>query len=113
MQPTIFANVDNSMTIAREEIFGPVLCIIGYNNLNDAVDIANDTIYGLSGYVSGENIDEVRKVASSLKTGMVHINYAPLDQSAPFGGYKMSGNGKEWGTYGIEDFLETKAIMSK
>ena len=113
VQPTIFANVENSMTIAREEIFGPVLCIIGYNNLNDAVDIANDTIYGLSGYVSGENIDEVRKVASSLKTGMVHINYAPLDQSAPFGGYKMSGNGKEWGAYGIEDFLETKAIMSK
>ncbi len=111
IKPTIFANVTNQMTIAREEIFGPVLSIIGYKDEHEAVKIANETIYGLSGYVSSENIDKAKKVADKLRTGMVHINNAPGDQSAPFGGYKMSGNGREWGEFGFEDFLEVKAIM--
>ena len=111
IKPTIFANVNNDMTIAKEEIFGPVLSIIGYKNETDAINIANETMYGLSGYVSSENIDKARSVAAKLRTGMVHINNAPGDQSAPFGGYKMSGNGREWGEYGIEDFLEVKSIM--
>ena len=111
IEPTIFANVTNDMTIAREEIFGPVLSILGYNDEEDAINIANETIYGLSGYVSSENIENAKEVASKLRTGMVHINNAPGDQAAPFGGYKMSGNGREWGEYGLEDFLEIKSVM--
>ena len=111
IEPTIFANVTNDMTIAREEIFGPVLSILGYNDEEDAINIANETIYGLSGYVSSENIDNAKEVASKLRTGMVHINNAPGDQAAPFGGYKMSGNGREWGEFGLEDFLEIKSVM--
>lgn len=104
IKPTIFANVTNDMTIAREEIFGPVLSILGYKDEEEAIKIANETIYGLSGYVSSENINNAKAVASKLRTGMVHINNAPGDQSAPFGGYKMSGNGREWGEFGLEDF---------
>ena len=111
IEPTIFANVTNDMTIAREEIFGPVLSILGYKDEQDAINIANETIYGLSGYVSSENIENAKSVASKLRTGMVHINNAPGDQSAPFGGYKMSGNGREWGEFGLEDFLEIKSVM--
>jgi len=111
VEPTIFANVTNDMTIAREEIFGPVLSILGYKNEDDAINIANETIYGLSGYVSSENIENAKSVASKLRTGMVHINNAPGDQAAPFGGYKMSGNGREWGEFGLEDFLEIKSVM--
>ncbi|PPR16512.1 MAG: 3-succinoylsemialdehyde-pyridine dehydrogenase [Alphaproteobacteria bacterium MarineAlpha9_Bin3] len=111
IEPTIFANVTNDMTIAKEEIFGPVLSILGYKDEEDAIKIANETIYGLSGYVSSENIDNAKAVASKLRTGMVHINNAPGDQSAPFGGYKMSGNGREWGEFGLEDFLEIKSVM--
>ena len=111
VEPTIFANVTNDMTIAREEIFGPVLSILGYKDEHDAINIANETIYGLSGYVSSENIENAKSVASKLRTGMVHINNAPGDQSAPFGGYKMSGNGREWGEFGLEDFLEIKSVM--
>ena len=110
IQPTIFANVTNDMTIAREEIFGPVLSIIGYEDDNDAVSIANDTDYGLSGYVSGE-ADHAQAIARQLRTGNVHINGAGPDFSAPFGGYKQSGNGREWGIEGFEEFLETKAMM--
>ena len=99
------------MTIAKEEIFGPVLSIIGYKSEDDAIDIANDSQYGLSGYVSSSNKEKAYEVASSIRTGMVHINYAPVDQALPFGGYKMSGNGREWGEYGIEDFLECKSII--
>ena len=99
------------MTISKEEIFGPVLSIIGYHSEEEAIDIANDSIYGLSGYISSNNITKAKQLASKLRTGMVHINYAPVDQSLPFGGYKMSGNGREWGEHGIEDFLETKAII--
>ena len=111
IQPTIFANVNNNMTIAKEEIFGPVLSILGYKNEDDAIKIANETIYGLSGYVSSQNLNKANEVASKLRTGNVHINNAPGDQSAPFGGYKMSGNGREWGEFGLEDFLEIKAVM--
>ena len=110
IKPTVFANVTNDMTIAREEVFGPVLTIIGYEDDADAIAIANDTEYGLSGYISGEPA-HAQQVALQIRTGMVHINGAPLDISAPFGGYKKSGNGREWGQHGLEEFLETKAIM--
>lgn len=110
VQPTVFANVSNDMTIAREEIFGPVLCIIPYKDDADAVRIANDTEYGLSGYVSGEP-EHAQAVARQLRTGNVHLNGAGPDFSAPFGGYKQSGNGREWGIEGFEEFLEVKAIM--
>jgi aldehyde dehydrogenase (NAD+) len=109
-RPTVFANVDNGMTIAREEIFGPVLSIIPYEDDDDAVRIANDTSYGLAGYVSSSDLDRARKIASRLRTGMVHINGAYLDSMAPFGGYKQSGNGREWGPHGIDEFLEVKSI---
>ena len=98
------------MTIAREEIFGPVLSLIGYEDDDEAVAIANDTAYGLSGYVSGTS-DRARDVARRIRTGNVHLNGAPVDNKAPFGGYKQSGNGREWGRYGFEEFLEVKAIM--
>ncbi len=109
-RPTVFANVNNEMTIAREEIFGPVLSIIPYDDDDDAVRIANDTPYGLSGYVSSSNLERARSVAARLRTGMVHINGAYHDSMAPFGGYKQSGNGREWGSHGIEEFLEVKSI---
>jgi aldehyde dehydrogenase (NAD+) len=111
VKPTVFRDVSNDMTIAREEIFGPVLCMIPYSNLDDAVAIANDTVYGLSGYVYGATPQEALAVARRLRTGMVHLNGAPTDIQAPFGGYKQSGNGREWGAHGIEDFLEIKAVM--
>lgn len=110
VQPTVFANVNNDMTIAREEIFGPVLSIIGYADEDDAVAIANDTEYGLSGYVSGDP-EHAQQVARRLRTGNVHLNGAGPDFTAPFGGYKQSGNGREWGIEGFEEFLEIKAIM--
>ena len=109
-KPTVFANVSNEMTIAREEIFGPVLSIIPYEDDDDAVRIANDTPYGLSGYVASGNLDRARKVAARMRTGMVHINGAHLDSMAPFGGYKQSGNGREWGAHGLEEFLEVKSV---
>ena len=110
VKPTVFSHVTNDMTIAREEIFGPVLSLIGYEDDDDAVRIANDTSYGLSGYVSGQS-ERARGVARRIRTGNVHLNGAPVDNKAPFGGYKQSGNGREWGRYGFEEFLETKAIM--
>jgi aldehyde dehydrogenase (NAD+) len=109
-RPTVFAGVSNDMTIAREEIFGPVLSIIPYDDEDQAVEIANDTPYGLSGYVSSASLERARRVAARLRTGMVHINGASLDSMAPFGGYKQSGNGREWGPEGIEEFLEMKSI---
>jgi len=110
IKPTVFANVTNDMTIAREEIFGPVLSIIGYEDDADAVAIANDTEYGLSGYVSGEPA-HAEAIARQIRTGMVHINGAGPDFSAPFGGYKKSGNGREWGLEGFEEFLEIKSML--
>lgn len=110
VKPTIFGNVTNDMTIAREEIFGPVLCILGYEDDDDAVRIANDTVYGLSGYVSGEP-SHAAAIARRIRTGMVHINGAGPDFNAAFGGYKQSGNGREWGQAGFEEFLETKSLL--
>jgi aldehyde dehydrogenase (NAD+) len=110
VKPTVFSDVSNDMTIAREEVFGPVLAIIPYEDDDDAVRIANDTPYGLSGYVSSSNLERARRVAARMRTGMVHINGAWLDAMAPFGGYKQSGNGREWGSHGIEEFLELKSI---
>lgn len=110
VKPTVFANVNNNMTIAREEVFGPVLAILPYEDDDDAVSIANDTEYGLSGYVSGEPA-HARAIANRLRTGMVHLNGAGGDFNSPFGGYKKSGNGREWGREGFEEFLETKSIL--
>ena len=110
VKPTVFSGVRNDMTVAREEIFGPVLVMIPYDGDDDAVAIANDTPYGLSGYVSSSDIDHARAVASRLRTGMVHINGAPLDSQAPCGGYKQSGNGREWGPHGLDEYLEVKSI---
>jgi len=110
VKPTVFSNVSNDMTIAREEIFGPVLSILPYEDEDDAVRIANDTPYGLSGYISSSNLERARKVAARLRTGGVHINGAWLDSMAPFGGYKQSGNGREWGAHGMDEFLEVKSI---
>jgi aldehyde dehydrogenase (NAD+) len=111
VKPTVFAGVKNSMTIAREEIFGPVLAILPYETEDEAIDIANDTPYGLSGYVSSGDLEHARRVASRLRTGNVHLNGAQLAFDAPFGGYKQSGNGREWGVNGFEEFLETKAVL--
>jgi len=111
VKPTIFANVTNDMTIAREEVFGPVLSILKYETEEEAIAIANDTVYGLSGYVQSGSIDHAREVASQLRTGNVHLNGASPDLGAPFGGYKQSGNGREWGEFGFDDFLETKAVL--
>ncbi len=111
VRPTVFANATNEMTIAREEIFGPVLTIIPYQTEADAIRMANDTVYGLSGYVQSESLEHARAVAAKIRAGMIHINGASVDQSAPFGGYKQSGNGREWSDFGLEEFLEVKAIM--
>ena len=111
VRPTVFADVRNDMTIAREEIFGPVLCIIPYEDEDDAVRIANDTPYGLSGYVTSGNIERARRVAKKIRAGNVHINGARLDFGGCFGGYKQSGNGREWGEAGLEEFLELKAVF--
>lgn len=111
VKPTIFSNVNRDMDIARDEIFGPVLSIMPYDSVEEAIEIANDSLYGLSGYVSSSNIEKSKNVARRLRTGMVHLNGAGVDRNAPFGGYKQSGNGREWGTHGFNDFLEIKAIM--
>ena len=110
-KPTIFSGVNNSMSIAQEEIFGPVLVMIPYDTEEQAIAIANDTVYGLSGFVYGGTIEHARSVAERLRTGMVHLNGASIDPAAPFGGYKQSGVGREWGAAGIDEFVETKAIM--
>jgi aldehyde dehydrogenase (NAD+) len=111
VKPTVFSHVTNDMSIAQEEIFGPVLSLIGYADDDDAVRIANDTVYGLSGYISAGDPERARKVARRIRTGNIHLNGAPVDQQSPFGGYKQSGNGREWGRYGFEEFLEIKSIL--
>jgi aldehyde dehydrogenase (NAD+) len=98
------------MTIAREEIFGPVMTIIPYSSENEAIDIANDTPYGLAGYIQGDNMAQVRAVASQIRAGNININGVSGDLNTPFGGFKQSGNGREWGEHGFADFLEIKAI---
>ena len=110
VKPTIFSNVDNDMTIAREEIFGPVLAMIAYDTEDQAVAIANDTDYGLAAYIQGDNQERVRAVAGQLRAGNIGINGVSGDLHTPFGGYKQSGNGREWGAHGFNDFLEIKAI---
>jgi len=111
VKPTVFADVCNDMTIAREEIFGPVLSVIPYDDEDDAVRIANDTPYGLSGFVSSGDLEHARRVAKRIRSGNVHINNARIDFGGCFGGYKQSGNGREWGEAGLEEFLELKAIF--
>ncbi len=110
IKPTVFSDVDNDMTIAREEIFGPVLCILPYDDLDQAVDIANDTEYGLAGYVSAADLDAARALARRIRAGQVAINHA-FDLNTAFGGYKRSGNGREWGEYGFHEYLETKSAL--
>ena len=110
VKPTVFADVTNDMTIAREEIFGPVLCILGYDDIDDAVQIANDTEYGLAGFVSGADLDTARQVARRIRAGWVTINHA-FDMNAPFGGYKRSGNGREWSEFGFHEYLEVKSVL--
>ena len=110
VKPTVFANVSNDMTIAREEIFGPVLCIIPYQDEDDAIKIANDTPYGLSGYVSSEDPERALNVARKIRSGNVHINNKPTGIDAPFGGFKHSGIGREAGKEGLLEFLEVKSV---
>ena len=110
VKPTVFSDVTNDMTIAREEIFGPVLCILAYDDLDQAVDIANDTDYGLAGYVSAADLDAARTLARRIRAGQVAINHA-FDLNTPFGGYKRSGNGREWSEFGFEEYLEIKGTL--
>ena len=111
VKPTVFADVTPAMTIAREEIFGPVLAIMGYADEADAIRIANDHPFGLAGYVHGLDLVRAKRVARQIRAGMVTINMAVADPRAPFGGYRQSGNGREWGRFGIEEYLEVKAVM--
>jgi aldehyde dehydrogenase (NAD+) len=111
VKPTIFGNVSNNMIIAKEEIFGPVLSIIPYDDIEHAVSIANDTLYGLAAYVTGEDQKKCLEVARELRAGQISLNYGSSGPSAPFGGYKQSGNGREKAEWGLDEFLEIKAIM--
>jgi aldehyde dehydrogenase (NAD+) len=111
VRPTVFGNVNNDMTIAREEIFGPVLSILPYKNEEEAIEIANDTEYGLYGYVSSGDMSRAKRVANRIRAGSIAINNAGADFTAPFGGYKQSGNGREWGPFGFDEFLEIKAVV--
>ncbi|EON33456.1 NAD-dependent aldehyde dehydrogenase [Gordonia terrae C-6] len=111
VKPTVFTNVTNDMEIARTEVFGPVLVVIAYDSIDEAVKVANDTEYGLAGYVSGKDVDEVRRIGSQIRAGSISLNGAQLDPSAPFGGYKKSGNGREWSDYAFDEFLEVKSLL--
>ena len=111
IRPTVFANVTPDMTIAREEIFGPVLSVMTFADEDDAVEIANDTPYGLAGYVQSGDLERARRIARRLRVGDVHINYPAWDTHAPFGGYKQSGNGREYAAFGLDDFLEIKGTI--
>jgi aldehyde dehydrogenase (NAD+) len=111
VKPTVFVNVNNDMTIAREEIFGPVLSVIAYENEEDAIRIANDSTYGLHAFVSGADLERARRIASRILAGRVVINGMRDDQQAPWGGFKHSGVGREFGTFGIEAFRESRAIL--
>jgi aldehyde dehydrogenase (NAD+) len=110
VRPTVFGNVTPDMTISREEIFGPVLAILPYDTVDDAVAMANDTVYGLAAFIQGP-LPEARKVARRLRAGTVNLNYPDWDTFAPFGGYKQSGNGREYADWGIADFCEVKGIV--
>src|SRR5699024_6002118 len=108
---TMFTNLSHNDTIAQEEIFGPVMTVFTYDTIDEAIQLANDTDYGLSGYVIGKDPDTLAKVAKSIKGGRIIVNNHPADFTAPFGGFKQSGIGREWGDYGIEEFLEPKTIV--
>lgn len=111
VKPTIFAHVTRDMRIAREEIFGPVLSIMTYSTIEDAVELANDTEYGLAAYLWGGDDDDLSGFASRIRAGRISVNGVAGDIRAPFGGYKMSGNGREWGAYGFDEFVELKAVL--
>ena len=111
VRPTAFANVSNDSTIAQEEVFGPVLCIIPYDSEEDAIQIANDTPYGLAAYIESGSLERARSVARKMRAGTIYLNRNDFDSRAPFGGYKQSGNGREWGEFGFHDFLEIKGIV--
>jgi aldehyde dehydrogenase (NAD+) len=111
VRPTVFGNVTNTMTIAREEIFGPVLSILPYDTVDDAIAIANDTPYGLAAYVQSKDLAQARAVAAQLRAGSIYVNYPDFDLFAPFGGYKQSGNGREYADFALNDFLEIKGIV--
>ncbi len=111
VKPTVFSQVNNQMSIAREEIFGPVVSMIPYSNDEQAIQIANDTPYGLAGYIQGKDPDRIQYIASRLRAGSISINGQSGGYNAPFGGYKQSGNGREWGIYGFRDYLETKVVV--
>lgn len=111
VRPTVFSEVTSTMRIAQEEIFGPVLAILPYDDIDEAVEIANDSIFGLGGHVQGANLEQARAVALRIRTGQVHLNHPAWDPHAPFGGYKRSGNGREYGIFGFEEYLEVKAIL--
>jgi aldehyde dehydrogenase (NAD+) len=110
-RPTIFSQVTPDMRIAREEIFGPVLAIIPYRDEQEALQIANDTVYGLGAHVQSGDLERARRFAGGIRAGQVHINYPAWDGNAAFGGYKRSGNGREYGVFGFEEYLETKSIV--
>jgi len=112
IRPTVFTHVTNDMTIAREEIFGPVLCVIGYDDLDEAVAIANDSDFGLAAYIQGKDPVAIAKMVDALRVGQINVNNANPDAMAPFGGYKQSGNGREWGDHAFEAFLEIKAVLA-
>jgi aldehyde dehydrogenase (NAD+) len=111
VRPTVFGAVTPGMAVAREEIFGPVLAIMSYRDEAEAISIANDTVYGLAAYVASQNMEHARAIASQLRAGTVNLNYPSWDTNAPFGGYKQSGNGREYSDYGIQDYLEVKAVV--
>ena len=111
VKPTILAGVTNDMAVAREEIFGPVLCILGYDTLDEAIEVANDTDYGLAGYVQSRDIDKARAVGREIRAGYISLNNAGLDLNVPFGGYKQSGNGREFGDHAFSEFLELKSVL--
>jgi aldehyde dehydrogenase (NAD+) len=111
VKPTVFVNVKNDMTIAREEIFGPVLSVISYDSEDEAIRVANESQYGLHAAVLGTDVERARRVASQIRSGRVVINNMTDDPQAPWGGFKYSGVGREYGKYGIEAFLETRAIL--
>merc|ERR1719316_1466037 len=113
VKPTVFADVNNKMTIAQDEIFGPVLSVIPYDTEDEAIKIANDTIYGLNNAVGSQSEERAIKVAEKLKSGMVMINNTNMEMKAAFGGYKQSGNAREWGKHGIDEFLVTKTLNGK
>jgi aldehyde dehydrogenase (NAD+) len=111
VRPTVFGGVTPEMRIAREEIFGPVLSIMPYDSEEQAVEIANDTVYGLAAYVQSGELEHARTIARQMRAGQVHINSPDWDLFAPFGGYKQSGNGREYADWGMRDYLETKALI--